>query len=109
MSFRDIFISSVHNDKILSKIQEMTYLKSLVKGEAAKQIQSLLLSDANYDTALQQLHDRYQNACDILFSLFRFHDQRNQQVTPAAIRSLVDSTKECIRSMGVLSLKPDKT
>lgn len=76
-SFRDIFTASVHNNTTISKGQKLTYLKSLLKGEAAKLIQSMVLSDANYDIAWQQLHERYQNDRETLFAILRrFHSQR---------------------------------
>ena len=110
ISFRDMFSSAVHQNSSIPKVQKLVYLKSLLRGEAARQIQSLVLSDNNYDTAWKLLHDRYQNDREILFSVLRrLFSQSNSSSSAMTIRNLVDSTKECIRSLEFLNLKPEKS
>jgi len=50
-SFRDIFSNSIHSNTSVPKVQKLVYLKSLLRGEASRHVQSLVLSDSNYDTA----------------------------------------------------------
>ena len=109
ISFHDMFDSAVHQNCNVPKVQKLVYLKSLLRGEAARQIQSLVLSDSNYDTAWKLLHDRYQNEREILFTVLK--RLFSQHMTPSAsgVRQLIDVTKECIRSLEILQLTPDKS
>jgi len=109
-SFRDMFESTIHNNVSVPKVQKLAYLKSLVKGEAARQIQSLILNDGNYDIAWTQLHDRYQNNREILFSILkRLFGQSVISPVSTAMKSLIDITKESLRSLEILNLKTDPT
>ena len=65
-SFWDSFQSAVNNNPSLSKIDKFNYLKSLLDGPAARSIQGLTLSSANYDTALEILQDRFGKAQHII-------------------------------------------
>ncbi|OXA46198.1 Gag-Pol polyprotein [Folsomia candida] len=110
VSFRDMFVTAVHDNTKLSKSQKFTYLKSQLKGEAARQLQSMIITDANYDIAWSQLSDRYQNDRELLFAIMRkFTNQPIVQSQSAtAIRQLVDVSRECIRSLQVLKLPTDQ-
>jgi hypothetical protein len=94
-SFRKLFTSTVYSSKTLSKAQNLAHLKSLLSGEAFHQVQSLMLSDANYDIAWTLLNDRYQNDREMLFAILRrFHGLPGLQTKSAtAIRHLIDTTK----------------
>lgn len=106
VSFRDMFVTTVHSNTTLCKSQKLTYLKSQLKGEAARQLSSMTICDANYDIAWSLLTDRYQNDRELLFAILRRFT--NQATVPhnssTAIRQLVDVSKECIRSLDVLKL-----
>ena len=43
----------------MSKIDKLSYLKSLMEGSAASCIQGLTLSKANYDTVITMLQERF--------------------------------------------------
>src|SRR5665811_485547 len=60
-SFKDSFEAAVHNNTSITKVEKFSYLKTLMRDEAARQIADLALTDANYEVAWKQLHDRYQN------------------------------------------------
>lgn len=108
--FRDMFITAVHGNTNLSKSQKLTYLKSLLRGEANRSVSSIIISDANYDMAWQQLQDRYQNDRELLFAVMRRFD--NQPVVTAqsasSLRQLADISRESIRYLTVLSLPTDQ-
>ncbi|OXA52291.1 hypothetical protein Fcan01_12841 [Folsomia candida] len=110
VSFRDLFVTAVHDNKSLSKSQKLTYLKSQVRGEASRQISSMIITDGNYDIAWNSLHDRYQNDREILFAILRrFMNQPVvQQQSSSSLRQLVDVSQECIRSLDVLKLPTDQ-
>ncbi len=105
VSFRDLFVNAVHNSS-LSNVDKLTQLKTLLTGEAARQIRSLVLSDANYDIAWKSLQDRYENNRELLFTILRrlFNQSQVPANNATAIRSLIDTTKECVRSLDVLSI-----
>ncbi|XP_021953698.1 uncharacterized protein LOC110850572 [Folsomia candida] len=75
------------------------------EGEAARQVQSLVISDANYNIAAKLLEDRYQNDRQLLFTLLRRFTQQQPiaTATAPALRQLIDCSKECMRSLEVLS------
>ena len=59
LTFWDGFSSAVDSNIVLSNIDKMNYLSGLLKGEAARAIAGLTLSDGNYHTAVQLLKERY--------------------------------------------------
>ena len=59
ISFWDAYNSAVHNNTMLSKVDKFNYLNSLLEGEAKRSIQGLTLSEANYDSAVEILHERF--------------------------------------------------
>ena len=58
-TFWDLYKSTVHDNGEISKVDKFSYLKSLLEGAAAKAIQGLTLSDANYDSAVDLLVERF--------------------------------------------------
>ena len=60
-SFFDLFTGAVQNNDTLQNSQKLQYLKASLKGDAAKLLASVTITDANYPVALKMLRDRYQN------------------------------------------------
>ncbi|KAI5632274.1 hypothetical protein NE865_15029 [Phthorimaea operculella] len=58
-SFKNLFECAMPSE--LSKIQKLQYLKSCLRGEAATLISNMLLTDENYDKAIETLVNRYEN------------------------------------------------
>ncbi|XP_065918882.1 uncharacterized protein [Dysidea avara] len=58
-SFWDSFKSAVDENNDLSVVDKFNYLQSLLEGPAAKSIQGLPLTAANYDCAKQVLEERF--------------------------------------------------
>ena len=54
-SFVDLFKASVGSNMQLTKSEKLNYLRACLKGNAAKLISSLMITDANYETALTLL------------------------------------------------------
>ena len=48
ITFRDLFISLIHNNANLDNVQKMHYLKSSLIGEAEQLLRQIPISDANY-------------------------------------------------------------
>lgn len=59
MPFNNSFRSIIHQNDELSKLQKFQYLLSSLKGDAANLVNSLELSNANYDVAMKIIKDRY--------------------------------------------------
>jgi len=110
ISFRDLFTNAIHNKANLSKSEKLTYLKSLVKGDAARLIVSLVVSDVNYDLAWQKLIERYQNERELVFGIFRrFNSQSSiSSQSASSLRELIDVSLECVRSLEVFNITLDK-
>lgn len=91
MAFRDMFTAAIHSKASLSNTQKLTYLKTQLSGEAARLIQALPITDANYDIAWKQLGDRYQNDRQLLFALVNRLFGQAVITTPSstAVRSLI--------------------
>lgn len=61
ISFRDLYLSLIHNDTTLSKIEKHHYLKSCLSGEAEQLLKNFTLTESNYDDAWKKLVERYNN------------------------------------------------
>ena len=64
--FWDRFESAVHNNPSLSTVDKFTYLHALLEGTAARSIQGLALTDANYSAATEILKSRFANTQQII-------------------------------------------
>ena len=53
------FDSAIHSNTDIANIDKFNYLKSLIKGPAARAIQGLILTNDNYDTAVKILEERF--------------------------------------------------
>ncbi|XP_025997196.2 uncharacterized protein LOC105199694 [Solenopsis invicta] len=59
--FRDTFVSVIHSNTELSNIQRLQYLRASLTGDAGKVVDSLEISDVNYEVAWTLLKERYDN------------------------------------------------
>ena len=107
-SFKDSFEAAVHNNTSITKVEKFSYLKTLMRDEAARQIAELALTDANYDVAWKQLHDRYQNQRKIASSILEmFISCPPINGTAKSIKGLIDAANRCDRSLEQLGYKMD--
>jgi len=58
MSFWDSYKAAIHVNTDIAKIDKFNYLHSLLEGAAAHSIQGLILTDSNYDDAVELLQQR---------------------------------------------------
>ncbi|XP_046844784.1 uncharacterized protein LOC124438651 [Xenia sp. Carnegie-2017] len=58
-SFWDLYDSTIHSNPKISNVKKFNYLKSLLEGNAARAIKGLTLTNANYDSAVIILNDRF--------------------------------------------------
>ncbi|XP_076230267.1 uncharacterized protein LOC143176322 [Nomia melanderi] len=105
IKFRDTFTALIHENETLSDVQRFHYLNSSVKGAAARVIQSLGISEANYNLAWDLLRSRYENSTNLkrhhvnsIIDLKSVHKQ-----TEVALREFIDditSHRNALRSLG---------
>ena len=61
MSFHDSFHALIHESNLYSNVEKFHYLRSCLKGDAYKAIESVTVSDSNYQIAWDVLKKRYEN------------------------------------------------
>ncbi|GFW18335.1 DUF1758 domain-containing protein, partial [Trichonephila clavipes] len=111
LTFSDLFQAAVTNNQNLTGAQKLQYLKGVLKGDAQKIVQSLPITDGNFQIAWDLLKERYFHKREILNSLMK----KLMNISPitceshAQILKLVDSTKECVRLLETLDLKVEGT
>lgn len=98
--FRDIYVSLVHNNESLAKIQKFYYLKGTLVGEAASLIKTISATEANYESAWSTLESRYHNKRMIVGHLITtiFNIEKSDGGFQS-IKTILDSTKECLSSL----------
>ena len=69
MSFIDLFRDSVDENTQLTNSEKLNYLKACVKGDAAKLISSITITDSNYTFAMDLLIERYETINEHLRAL----------------------------------------
>ncbi|ODM86985.1 hypothetical protein Ocin01_19697, partial [Orchesella cincta] len=74
------------------------------QGDAATLVKTLTICDANYDEAWQILTERYDNKREIIHSLLKrlFNQQHLTSESSQGLQQLLDTTKECLRTLTVL-------
>lgn len=99
LPYRDMFVATVASNSHLTGTEKLIHLKRSLHGEAARVIETLQLTEANYQIAWDALTSRYQNPRELIFSAMK-KVLNQKEVTPnsaASIRQLVDITKSNIR------------
>lgn len=109
ITFKDLFNASVNNNPSLSNAQKLQYLKSSLKGDALRIIQSIPISDDNFKIAFNLLNERYSNQKEQIFAhIKRFLSLPNiYNESSTSLLNLVDNINEIIRSLEVLGQKVD--
>src|SRR5713101_4693825 len=104
LSFQDLFKASVHNNSRLTNAQKLKYLKASTKGDAARMIKNLAITDANYEIAQGILEERFSRKRELLFCHIDKLNGQPKLVTEnsADLLRMVDSTTETIRCLETL-------
>ena len=109
MSFADLFKASVDSNTELSNSEKLNYLKACVKGEAAKLISSVTITDSNYKIAWDLLHDRFENRRSIVQAHLQAIWSQSSLRTESSIglRKLLETTNENLRALKELEQPVD--
>lgn len=104
MTFYDTFNTLIHENQQLSNIQKFYYLKSCLKGEAAQLIQSIEISNVNYDIAWSMLKERYENKKLIINTHMKaIYDLTAVKFeSPIQLRKLLDNFNKNFRALTAL-------
>lgn len=110
LNFYDSFKVKIHENKQLRDIQKLHYLRSCLKDEAMKVIESLETSSANYSIAWDLLKERFDNSriiiqshIETLMELPSFNKE-----SASNIRSLLDNVQMHMRALKALDEPVDQ-
>lgn len=108
-NFHELFTQIIHKNKSIDNASKMHYLKTVVKGEAARLIAHLQPTATNYVAAYDILVKRYSNTRIQLGKLLDSITNLPQLTgeTCAGLKNLHDTVYECIQGIGNLDVNTD--
>jgi len=110
ISFWDSYNSVVHSNTVLSKIDEFNYLNSILEGAAKRAIQGLTLSDANYDSAVEILQQRFGRTQQIISAhmddILKIPPSTSDQ--PSSLRFVNDKISVHVRGLKDLGVSSEQ-
>ncbi|XP_071052614.1 uncharacterized protein [Onthophagus taurus] len=104
LRFFELYKSLVHDNARLNKIQKFYYLQSCLKDDALRIINSLEISEANYDVAIELLRERYENKKVLIRNHVKniFELQSLTRESHVNLRKLIDNFLKDFRSLQTL-------
>ncbi|XP_064292652.1 uncharacterized protein LOC135309907 [Plodia interpunctella] len=105
-TYKDLYISLVHNNSSLTNVQKLHYLKTSITSEAAALLRHIQITDTNYALAWEALQRRYGNKRLIVNSLLKrfFMQKKCSTQTASQLKSLLDTTNEILNSLQNLDI-----
>jgi len=107
--FWDVFESNIHNNVTLSTVDKFTYFKSCLEGEAARAVEGISVTDANYNIAIDIIKQRYGNKqqlisahMDELLKLPSCNEKLSQ------LKYVYDKINVHVRGLNALGVDSDK-
>ena len=108
-TFWDTYKSSVHDNASISPVIKFNYLKSLLEGAAARSVEGLTLTDANYNVAVDLLHERYGKKQQIITAhMDELLKVANAADRPASLRFMYDKISVHVRGLETLGVNSDQ-
>ncbi|XP_048480939.1 uncharacterized protein LOC105388792 isoform X1 [Plutella xylostella] len=109
LSFRDTYISLIHDNTSINNVNKFHYLRAALTGSASLIIQSLDLTSENYSIAWQLLSDRYDNPRLLINNHISalFSVDPIQRESSSALRNIVDVTNKNLRALASLGEPTD--
>ena len=106
VTFRDLFLSLIHNNKSIDNVQRMQYLKGYLSGEAEQLLRHISISDTNYERCWEQLNARYNNKRYLShYILKRLLSQKNlSNESAVGLKELIDNTCDCLNALANLDI-----
>ncbi|XP_066157588.1 uncharacterized protein [Euwallacea fornicatus] len=109
LGFRDLYLSLIHNNDRLSRIQKFHYLRASLRDAASRVLGTLELSEGNYDIAWTTLSERYDNKrvlVHIHLKTLVEVESMHRESAPK-LRSLIDSVSKSLIALTALGQKPE--
>lgn len=109
LEFRDIYTSLIHNNEALTNIIKYQYLKGSLSGTAASVIESLELSNSNYDVAWKLICERFNNERQLVYTHLKnlFNIPTMNKECEQSLRFLIDHISKNLRALNSLDEKTD--
>ncbi|XP_047027518.1 uncharacterized protein LOC124635626 [Helicoverpa zea] len=107
ITFKDIFLETIHNNPSIPKAQKMQHLKTKLRGEAERLVQHLSISADNYDSCWEILSHRYDNR-RLQFTSFMStmqHLPTIQQPNANNLKRMHDVITECLNGLGNMGVE----
>ncbi|XP_045535019.1 uncharacterized protein LOC123721194 [Papilio machaon] len=110
LTFRDSYLSLIHNNEDIDDISKFHYLKSYLEGAATSVIQSVSVSSNNYCIAWNLLCERYNNKRLLVNEHLKclFSIEPLQKETDSGIRNLIDTLSKNLSALNSLDEPTDK-
>lgn len=104
--FYELFEQAIHQNTTLGNVAKMQFLKTYVKGEAARLINHLTATAENYESAYKILISRYENTRVLLGNLLDTLLDLPQLTSESCkqLKSMHDSVYECLRAIENLNV-----
>lgn len=108
-TFKDLYLSLIHNNNSLDNVQKMHYLKGHLSGEAEQLLRHISVTTANYESAWLTLNSRYNNKKFLVNSLLqRFINQPSISTESCkALKDLLDVTNDTLNGLRGLGISVD--
>ncbi|XP_017471576.1 PREDICTED: uncharacterized protein LOC108362929 [Rhagoletis zephyria] len=105
LDFYNVFTTLVHNNKDLTEVEKFQYLRSCLTDEASRLIQSLEVTNNNYNAALELIISRFNNSRLISQShMQQICDLSNlSSSNTSSLRNFIDTINVNLRAMQSLA------
>ncbi|XP_030750174.1 uncharacterized protein LOC115877962 [Sitophilus oryzae] len=110
VEFRDAFKALIHENSGLTNVQKFYYLRSSLKDDSLNLIESIPVSDSNYQDVWRLLHDRYEQKSLLIHNHLRslFEYPVIDRESHANLRTFFDSMTKHVRALKILGEETDK-
>lgn len=104
MTFKDLYVSTIHNRKDITDSLKMQYLFSYLEGDARQLVNKFTISSANYANAWDTLTGHYDKKRYTVFALVReFMDQPGvSQASSQSLSKLATTLDEAVQQLDTL-------
>ncbi|KAI5651448.1 hypothetical protein NE865_00692 [Phthorimaea operculella] len=101
LTFRDLFLSMVDNNKKLQNVQKLHYLKSFISGEAEQLLRNISITNDNYQKCWELLKSRYDNKKYLSNCILkRLLSQKTASVESASfLKEMIDTSTDCLNAL----------
>ncbi|XP_019534182.2 uncharacterized protein LOC109405551 [Aedes albopictus] len=107
MTFKDLYVSTIHNRKDISDSLKMQYLFSYLEGDAKQLVNKFTIPSANYANAWDTLTGHYDKKRYTVFALVReFIDQPGiTQASSQSLNKLASTLDEVVQQLDTLGIE----